>query len=159
MEKFDFSINFIKHPELNLEMFNFVCGDFIGGGCSREVFQYALDENFVVKIEQDSRGHNWLEWNLWNMVRWTEHKKWFAECTWISTGGRILIQRKTSPLNKKPINKVPDDIPKYLTDIKPSNFGWIGNQLTCHDYAFTYDMLASNGGLNKRMQTTKGKLK
>lgn len=146
-------------PEIGFEMVNFVCGDLIGAGGSREVYEYNLDPKFVVKIDvAEDCGDNIVEWRIWNIVRHTTDgtKDWFAECTWISTNGRIMLQRKTKPLHTK-YDKIPDKIPAYFTDIKESNFGWIGDNLVCHDYALSLERF-SYFALKNKMQSFKNKL-
>jgi hypothetical protein len=148
-----------KHPEIVTDMFDLICGDYVGGGTFRDVYAYQLDDKFVVKIENpQAQGDNWAEWRLWHAVK--HHTdgsaKMFAECTWISPGGRILLQRRTQPLHTKP-KLIPEKIPAYFTDIKEANFGWIGNQLTCHDYSHCLEMFAGQGSY-KKMQMFKKNL-
>src|SRR5699024_5331140 len=118
----------------------------------REVFEYIADENYVVKIESlSSSGDNWAEYRIWECVEHTKHKKWFAECLWISPSGLILIQKKTADFWKKH-KKAPEKIPTYFTDVKTDNVGWIKNQLTFHDYSHCLEMFSSKGGLSNRMK-------
>lgn len=65
-------------------------------------------------------------------------KDWFAPVKWISPNGRILVMRKTE---EKPDKKRPDKVPDFLWDVKVDNFGWIGNNLVCHDYGQFYNMI------------------
>ena len=71
-----------------------------------------------------------------------------------SDNGLIMMQRKTEEFSKKE-KKLPKKIPNYFTDVKQSNFGWIGNQLVCHDYSFALEKLTSCGGISKRMKSSK----
>lgn len=143
---------FLTDPKMLLTMLDFFLGDHIGSGCSRDVYEYNLDNKYVVKIEnKEARGDNWAEWRIWETVMHTEHKKWFAECTWISDCGRIMLQRRTTPLSQK--NK-PEKVPLYFTDLKMSNFGTIGKQVVCHDYSYCIEMFGTYG-MTKRMQKFK----
>lgn len=141
-------LKYSQDPFFCQDMIAFLCGSLIGQGQYRDVFKYNLDDKFVVKIQREAGNfNNIIEWEIWNNMRFTEHKKWFAECSWISGNGRIMLQRKTSPISKtKP---PPERIPSFFTDIKNSNFGWIGNQFTAHDYDFTIVKLTSSGLTNK----------
>lgn len=148
---------YLDDPKISLEIFDCLLGDFIGSGCSREVYEYIPDDSFVVKVEAYGKnGDNQNEYNIWQAVKHTENKKWFAPCWWISPGGKILIQKKTKHFYSKPGFKVPDKIPSFFTDIKSDNFGWIGNQLVAHDYAFTLDMAVSAEVVRNKMKNSKG---
>lgn len=147
---------YLDNPKISLEIFDCLLGDFIGSGCSREVYEYIPSKDFVVKVEAYGKsGDNYLEYNIWNEVRNTPSEKWFAPCWWISPGGKILIQKKTKDFYSKSGDKVPDKIPSFFTDIKPSNFGWMGNQLVAHDYAFTLGMAVSAEIGRNKMKSSK----
>ncbi len=148
-------LDYLEDPVLGLGLLDFVLGEYLGSGIYRDVYEYALDKNWVIKIEnKDGNGENWAEWRLYHAIKYSEHKKWFAECKWISDNGLIMMQRKTEEFSKKE-KKLPKKIPNYFTDVKQSNFGWIGNQLVCHDYSFTLEKLTSCGGISKRMKSSK----
>jgi hypothetical protein len=145
-------LEILDDSRINHAILEFFLGDHLGSGVSRAVFEYNLDPKFVVKIEKpDARGDNWAEWRVWEIVMSTEHKKWFAECTWISNCGRIMLQRKTTPLTSK---TRPGQIPIYLFDVKQSNFGTIGKQVVCHDYTSCISSFATHG-LSSRMKKFK----
>jgi hypothetical protein len=157
-EAYKQKLSYLDNPILSLEIIDFLCGDLLGQGCFRDVYEYPLDPNWVIKIErEDGCGENWSEYRIWGAVMETEHKKWFAECSWISNNGLVMLQKKTEPFYKddKKWKKAPDKIPNYFTDIKADNFGWVGKQLVCHDYSFTLEKLTSSGGLTNRMQKFK----
>lgn len=158
-EDYKRKIKYLEDPKLSLEIFDSILGEFIGSGCSREVYEHPYEKNWVVKIEKGGgSGDNFSEYNIWQSVKLTKNAKWFAPCEYISPNGMILIQRKTKPLYGSNNLKVPEKIPWFFTDIHPKNFGWIGRQMVAHDYAFTLGMVASEAATKDKMQSTKNKL-
>jgi len=135
------------------EAFNLLCGDKIGTGMSRTVFECVLLPNYVVKVETDScRFQNILEYETWNIVKWTEASRWFAECRWISPNGKILIQEKTRPPAD---HELVEKVPIWFTDLKRSNWGMVRTNgkkeyLVCHDYGTS--LMLQNGTVTKRMR-------
>ncbi len=120
-----------------------LCGHHIGSGSFRDVYNYNLDDKYIVKIEAENSGCNMVEYMIWDEVRglinnseWV--KKWFAPVKWISPNGRILVMQKTK---ERPKKEKPKKIPAFLWDIKEDNFGWIGNNFVCHDYGQFYNMI------------------
>lgn len=140
-----------ENPELLMSCLDLLCGNYIGCGIAREVYVYAMDPKYVIKIDNsEDASHNFNEFNVWsNVVDQPKYSKWFASILWSSSDHRIMIQRRTNP-----IKQLPKEVPSFLTDIKLDNFGKIGNQLVCHDYAFTSDLLISSG-FNNRMKKVK----
>jgi hypothetical protein len=112
----------------------FFVGRKLGEGQFREVFEYrnAVDR-YVVKIEkQDSASFcNVTEWNIWSEVKeaYPQAAVWLAPIWGISPNGRVIVQRRTTP-----IQRMPKMIPSFLADLKPENFGRLGNRIVCHDY-------------------------
>lgn len=140
-------------PELVLGIMDLVIGNYIGSGHFRDVYQHSTNPDWVVKLQRNDGQHsNIIEYEIWGDVAYTDYKKWFAPIHWMSNNGKALIQEKTRPI--KDVNEIPDKIPAFFTDVKLSNFGFIGEQLVCHDYDFTLNMLFSNK-LNSRMKSTK----
>ena len=131
------------------EAFNLLCGESIGRGMSREVFECALLPEFVVKVETDPhRFQNVLEWETWQRVSSLPASRWFAACKWISPNGRVLIQERTRPARP---HELPKRMPIWFTDFKPANFGIVearmkgGRELkrgapflVCHDYGVAH---------------------
>jgi len=129
----------------------FLLGDltdlFIGGiiaeGCSRSVFDFNLNPNWVVKIDRSGQFNNVSEWDIWHSVKeYTGYSKFLAPCHHLSQCGRVLIQQKTYPIT----GDLPVDIPSFIADVKIDNWGMIGDRVVCHDYAnhnfFNKDKLA-----------------
>jgi len=114
------------------ELLGLVCGDYLGGGMTREVYRFAPDEDFVIKFEPNE-GHfqNVAEWQLWERIAETKFAKWFAPCHRISHCGRILIARYAEPLAA--IN-LPAEVPAFFTDLKPGNWGSYKKHPVALDY-------------------------
>jgi len=109
-------------------------GCFIGGGCFRHVYEYALDpKNLVVKIEFSShnRFQNAIEWDVWDQVQYTKWAQWFAPCVAVSPCAQVLIQHRTHPL---PPDMAPKKLPNFFTDLKYQNFGLLNGKVVAHDY-------------------------
>lgn len=130
-------------PAISSDFITSLCGNHIGTGCFRSVFDYNLDNKYVIKIEPQNTSCNLVEYMIWDEVKglcgnldWV--KNWFAPVKWISPNGRILIMKKTKDYSTK---KIPDKVPAFLWDVKPDNFGWIGNKFVCHDYGQFYNMI------------------
>lgn len=126
---------------IHLEAFNVLCGELIGEGAYRKVFDCPFDPTIVIKVEnaEFSGFHNALEWRTWDeCIYWKPGNRWLAPCVRISPNGRILIQRKTEPIRPKDL---PAMLPSFLRDVKPGNFGWYDGRIVCHDYAFTGSVL------------------
>ena len=116
------------------EFVDMLLGPLLGSGCSRYVFQHAFYKNRVVKIDMSSWNANVEEFKVWQHVQYIKSvNRWFAQCPQMSKCGRVLIQEKVN-INID-IEKYPAKIPSFFTDIKHSNFGFIGKQLVCCDYA------------------------
>ena len=120
-----------------------ICGEEIGRGCFRSVYDYNLDNKYIVKLEPKNTNCNTVEWMIWEEVKglngelaWV--KDWFAPVKWISPNGRVLIMRKTKEESNL---DQPIKAPKFLWDAKPDNFGWIGGNYVCHDYGQFYNMI------------------
>lgn len=110
-------------------------GKKLGSGCYRDVYLCRLDSSLVVKVEREEKEfHNIKEWNIWDELKYSDIKKWFAECIDISNDGKILIQKRVYFGRKEDL---PKKIPTFFTDIQPANFGFIKKQLTCCDYGST----------------------
>ena len=146
-------IGLFDNADIMMAYHDMLCGDLINEGCSRVVYECDYDKSCVVKIHKDVDrlpSDNILEWELWQMVKGmsNEVQKWFAPCVRISENGRILIQKKTTPLKDKQWNSL-IEIPTFLSDIKRSNFGKYKGHICMHDYAFTLYRLSINSKMRK----------
>lgn len=150
--------NFIHLHENDPKLLNciidFFIGNRIGEGCSRTVYEYTLDPKYVVKIPNSINGfsNNLIEFEIYGLLKGTEQDKWLAESKWCSSDGSVLIQRKTKEIGPKDL---PDNLPSFFTDIKPSNFGKIGRQIVCHDYAASLLRFVALTNLKKTQKVKK----
>lgn len=121
------------------DAFNLLCDKLLGEGIHRKVFECRLRDDLVVKVEAETDWRyfaNVLEMRFWNDH---EHYKkvadWLAPCEYLSPDGRILLQRKASPIVDR--SALPEQVPAFLSDLKPENFGMLDGRLVCLDYAMT----------------------
>lgn len=136
------------------EAYNLLCGERIGYGMSRMVFECTLLPDCVVKVETDAqRFQNIVEWETWKTVQHTPAARWFAQCKWISPSGVVLIQERTRPPAPQ---EFLDKIPVWFTDTKRTNWGMAstnksGKQfLVCHDYGTS--LMLQEGTVTKRLK-------
>jgi hypothetical protein len=138
--------DFAKH-----ELWRLVCGDVLGQGVARTVYEHRLDPCLVVKVEEGVESfQNVAEWQAWQEVQHTEFARWFAPCVAISPCGGVLVQRRTTRAAVHP-----ERIPNFLSDTKLGNFGILrprdgeeAGRFVCHDYGLTRLMTV---GLTRRM--------
>lgn len=131
------------------ELLALVCGEYLGAGIHREVYEYAPNPEFVIKLETASASFaNAREWLIWERVsQWScKTQDWFAPCFRISPRGDWLIQARTMPLNGE---NMPERVPDVLNDLKTDNWGRLNGRVVCHDYA---DALIVEKGITKRMK-------
>lgn len=120
------------------DAFNLLCGEKLGEGIHRTVYECRVRPDLVVKVESDE--HRYFA-NVFEDKFWVDHQfyepiaKWLAPCEYLSPDARILLQRRCRPLHDSDV--LPDKIPAFLTDVKRSNFGWLDGRLVCMDYAMT----------------------
>lgn len=132
---------------LQRELLEFLCGQRLGAGMSREVFRFNLDDRYVIKFEPiEHRFQNVEEYTVWQTVEHTAYAKWFAPCKAISGCGRIMLQQYAEPIAAAAL---PAEVPSFFTDLKSSNWGRIGKQPVALDYGRT---LLMTKGLSSRMR-------
>ena len=126
-------MNYFEREDLiHLEAFNMLCGKQIGIGAHRTVFENAFDSNLVVKIANSQNGirANYAEYELWQEIQSTKYNRYFVRMREMSGYGSILIADYVPDL---PVGKY--KIPSFFTDLKRENFGLVGTQVVCRDYA------------------------
>jgi hypothetical protein len=132
------------------ELSKLIAGNLLGKGIHRDVYEYRLNKEIVIKIETNDSFANVIEWEFWKEVKDTPWAKWFAPCIDISPNGVFLLQTRTyQPLK----SDYPEKVPSFLDDLKYSNYGVIvkGNkkQFVCHDYGNTVLTKGVNNKLKK----------
>jgi hypothetical protein len=120
------------------DAFNMLCGDRIGQGSTRTVYDCKLLPGHVVKVENDdfrmfaNVAENLLYCNSSEAVQ-----RWLCPTTHLSPDGRLLIMRKARICDET--DTLPDQLPAFLSDIKRENFGWIDGRLVCVDYGLWFE--------------------
>lgn len=116
----------------------FFCGERLDHGASREVYVLKQDPSWVVKLEyKDDTFHNVKEWLIWDEVRFIPAiAKWLAPPLIINASGTVLVQKRVDFGRK--VKKYPARMPCFFMDLKIENYGWIGDQIVCVDYASIY---------------------
>jgi len=126
------------------DAFSLLCGELIGEGSTRRVFECKIRPDLVVKVEEAEYRNfaNVVEQKLFDD---TQHIKklsqWLAPCEFLSPDGRVLLQKKCDPVPSG--FKLPEKLPHFLCDLKRENFGIFEGRLVCIDYAI-YDVSISS---------------
>lgn len=135
MERIDL-YNLADSRVVSMDIIDTLCGDKIGRGMSREVYECRIDPSYVVKIEIEAGSfQNIIEHGFWHDN--SDNKlvsKWLAPCGWISANGAVLLQKKVSPIRKE---ELPKKVPEFLTDIQLKNYGILNGKFVCFDYGLT----------------------
>jgi hypothetical protein len=110
-------------------------GKLLGEGLDRKTYVFLLDRTRVVKVEDSTgeRFQNVREWLTWRGAKDAKNlARWLAPCHHISDCGTFLIQERTTPIVKR---DVPRRVPKFLGDLKYTNWGRLADgRVVCHDY-------------------------
>lgn len=120
------------------DAFNMLCGDVIGRGVHRTVYDCPLRPDLVVKVEHKFARFfaNVLESRLWTDAE--DHApvaRWLAPVEFVSPDARLLLMRRADPVPAD--YRLPDKVPSFLSDVKRDNFGILDGRLVCIDYALT----------------------
>lgn len=109
----------------------------LGSGGSRVVYRINGQPERVIKLESNPHlCQNIIEYELYGQWAETkEAKRWLAECFDSSYNGRALIQERLSIITDPNDPRLPAKIPRFLTDLKISNWGVSKDgQVKCCDY-------------------------
>lgn len=143
-----------KLQDVNTDLITSLLGQKLGEGCYRAVYQHNWSKDWVIKIEPNNTDSNVTEFMLWqeicglrNQLAWV--KEWFAPIYWMSPNGKILCMHKTAEEPKNSKLERPEEVPKFFSDVKWDNFGWIGNKFVCHDYAIAYKFIKYENKMQK----------
>ena len=124
-----------KFGDVRMEqLVDMLLGDKLGEGSFRKVYTCYMNTLYVVKVETRTPFSNLAEWELWQAARRLRGGKWahwLAPCIRLSYGGHILIQARAEKLDK-----LPEEVPDFLCDVKPANWGLIDGRAVCVDYAW-----------------------
>lgn len=107
------------------------------GESNRKVYAWLPDPTLVLKVEHHGNTsitgfQNVNEWRVWQHVEHvTAINMCFAPCVFISKCGQYLLQKRTFPMSKA---QAPLWVPKFMTDVKMSNFGLLDDKPVAHDY-------------------------
>lgn len=119
-----------------------LCGERLGYGLHRHVYVFKQFPEYVIKLERDmgsGQFANVTEWrNYINHKDWKWLGRWLAPCVTINETGSVMVQKRVTPGKRK---DYPTHIPCLFTDLKLANFGWIGDQFVCCDYAYLLNMV------------------
>lgn len=118
------------------DCFHLLCGKKLGSGIHRDVFECKLRKDLVVKVENSDLRYfaNVFESRFWDENQYYKPvSQWLAPCEFLSPDGRILLQRKASPIFDE--SQLPEKLPSFLTDLKMANFGMLDGRVVCVDYA------------------------
>lgn len=118
------------------DAFNLLCGEKLGSGIHRDVFECKIRPDLVVKVEKGDYRYfaNVLEMRFWCDNQYAKDiAKWLAPCEFLSPDGRLLLQKRAQPIISG--SQLPKQIPAFLTDLKKENFGLLDGRVVCVDYA------------------------
>lgn len=117
--------------------FNLLCGDLLGEGIHRKVFECRIDPTLVVKVETDEHHRSFA--NVMEHKNWSENElykpvsSWLAPVVAISPCGLVMLQKRVEPLRE---SELPEKLPAFLTDTKRANFGLYEGRVVACDYSF-----------------------
>ena len=129
--RFDGIMTIQQYPFLSMDLIRLCCGKKIGNGESRDVYDCKIYPGYVIKVTHYNE-HNWNEYNIWEAVKDSPYRKWFAPVKEISPAGNSIIMKKAKPITDN--TKLPKSIPEFFTDVKRENFGIIDGRLVAIDY-------------------------
>lgn len=135
------------------DFFDLFCGNKIGVGISRHVYEHRLDKSCVVKIDvATDMFQNVIEWSTWDTVKEAKTiSAWFAPCVAISPCGTVLLQKRAADVSIDELRKI-KRVPEMLrSDLKPANWGRIGERIVCRDYGL-YRTIITHGVTTKTVK-------
>ena len=125
-------------PEDSIEtIIEKICGEMIGQGTYRDVYELKGNPRYVVKIERDmstGRFCNATEWVNWCDLRfWDFIEPWLCPCVRITETSQVLIQKRAKPIS---MDLLPENVPAVFTDLKRSNWGILNKRPVLLDYPY-----------------------
>jgi len=132
---------------ISRDLFYMSVGELVGKGSTRHTYRYGIDTTKVIKFEIGAKKfQNVLEWEIWDLIKWTKHAKWFAPCVNISPCGTVLLQEHVRDAES---SELPTEVPVFFSDLKKENYGMLNGQFVCRDYGLT---LLNEKGLSNKMK-------
>lgn len=129
---------------ISRDLLDMCIGRKLGTGMSRDVYEFGPDPSVVIKFETNTGSfQNIVEWEAWHSIKKTKIAKWFCPILRISDNGKVMLMKKTEPMGW---NERPAKMPKFFTDLKIQNFGWLDGQLVAHDYGINFLIEKGTGG-------------
>lgn len=125
----------MRNKLAHLGAFNLLCGELLGEGTYRKTFACRLDPTLVVKVEKEEEQRTFS--NVYEERNWRDLQefkpvaRWLAPVVDISPCGMLLLMKRVVPLRA---NELPDRLPRFLTDLKPENYGLYEGRLVVCDY-------------------------
>ncbi|HAH35126.1 MAG TPA: hypothetical protein DCL81_00790 [Algoriphagus sp.] len=127
------------HPDDTIpQIIEKICGELIGKGTYRDVYELKANPRYVVKIERDmSTGRfcnateyvNWCDLRFWDFI-----EPWLCPCVRITETSQVLIQKRAKPIES--IDQLPKEVPAIFTDLKRSNWGILNKRAVITDYPY-----------------------
>ena len=122
------------------EALQMLCGQHLGTGAMRSVFDHGFAWGKVVKVAINENGvrANVTEYEVWRQLG-DRARPHFAECSSISGSGVILIQERL----QTPLPKGKYKVLRYFDDVKATNFGLRlvkgkPPRIVCCDYGYNH---------------------
>lgn len=110
------------------------CGRKIGEGSYRQVYEFLIDDRFIVKIQRLPAFENNLESFIWDEICSSPNiYRYFAEVIWKNNNGTVIVMEKIKVLSNSD-RKLPARVPAFFSDLHPGNYGFKGRQIVCCDY-------------------------
>lgn len=150
----DFSVASLG-PNVLRDAMAMFCGEVIGVGIARIVYEFLPDPAKVVKIETASCSfQNALEWTTWLQLSGTRFEQYLAPCHMISPCGIALVQTRVDPLPPAEDAQLQGlRLPAFLTDFKRENYGMIDGRVVAADYGS--NLTINHGAFAARMRRVK----
>lgn len=130
-------------PAMQRDALTLFLGRRLGEGVGRRVYLCETDATKVVKIEGDAYSYqNQHEHHVWQQLQGTEWAKYLAPVHGISHSGAVLLMERVLPLRGMHTDKFAGKVkalknvwlPRFLTDLKRENYGWLNGRIVACDY-------------------------
>lgn len=129
-----------------------ICGEQLGSGSCRQVYECKFDPKLVVKVERwGARFQNPREFAVWEAVEECKPlARWFAPVVHMSDAGIWMTQRRTTPVTLEDLQRELPRVPAFFSDLKARNWGRMDGRIVCHDFGTA--LTTEHGLSSKRMR-------